>query len=552
MTRRYYRTLLFFALPAGIACLVFCSVSGPGGGSEAGNGLVVGKVLTSEGNPASHTMVMLLPATYSPLSGIPISAISRDTTDDSGRYQFLHVDSGAYTLDGVQLQTRQRFLQQNIMVSERADSVAVAADTVRMPGTIILTLPPGMQQAGGYVYLPGTTLYARIDSGSAVAGQVELDSVPAADYAAVWYSAPGSSSASGTLSAGVNVASGAIDTVASWLHSAKVLINTTATGADIATDLTAFPLLLRLTNNNFQFSQVPAGGKCIAFAAAGGSVLPFEIERWDSGSGAAEVWVAVDTIHGNNGSQYIRFFWGGVAGRDSGNSAAVFAVSQGWAGAWHLEESAPDTTTPSLYRNAVEAANYGDDFVLSTGKTGIIGLGQTFADGDRIQVTNATSRLKPAQMTLSAWVRLLQTDFLSSDIASMGDNYMLRIDKFNNSPKFVLYNLADTLQIICQDSSMSMADSSWHHVAGTFDGRNVCLYVDGALRKTAAYSGAIQYNIGPDFMMGTHGNNESGFNFIGSLDEIEFSSVARSAAWIKFEYENQKVGSTIAGIVNSQ
>jgi hypothetical protein len=522
-----------------------------GGASETEN--VAGTIVTLSGAPAPAARVLLLPSTYSPLSGVSANGVYIDTTDDSGRYRFSRVGRGTYSLEGVQPSSVQRCLRQNIAVAGGSDSVTLAADTLRTPGTIIVTLPSGWQQAGGYLYLPGTTIGVRIDSGAAFAGIVELDSVPAAGYAAVWYTpASGSASSGGTVSGGVTVASGGTDTVAGWPHSTMVTINTSLSGANVTGDLIAVPLLIRLTSSNFQFSQAPgASVKGIAFASAGGAALPYQIERWDSAGAAAEVWVAVDTIHGNSASQYIRFFWG-ATGSDSSSGAAVFPVSQGWAGAWHLEESAPDTATPGLYRNAVEAANNGDDYVLSNGKTGTIGLGQTFWDGDRIQVTNATARLKPALVTLSAWVRLLRTDSLSSDIASMGDNYMLRIDKVNNSPKFVLYNMADTPQIICQDSSLSLADSAWHYMAGTFDGANVCLYVDGILTRTVPYAGAIEYNLGPDFMIGVHGDYKKGFNFIGSLDEVECSSVARSAAWIKFSYENQVPGSSIANIVNSK
>src|SRR5690606_32079229 len=70
--------------------------------------------------------------------------------------------------------------------------------------------------------------------------------------------------------------------------------------------------------------------------------LPYQIESWSSG--AAAIWVKVDTIKGNNSTQKIRMHWGNGSAAAESNGAAVFDTANGFRGVWHLHDS---TTTGS-------------------------------------------------------------------------------------------------------------------------------------------------------------------------------------------------------------
>lgn len=61
----------------------------------------------------------------------------------------------------------------------------------------------------------------------------------------------------------------------------------------------------RLNQSNFNFSEALGSGENIRFSKADGTHLYYQIERWDSLSGEAQVWVRVDTVYGNNSTQYI-------------------------------------------------------------------------------------------------------------------------------------------------------------------------------------------------------------------------------------------------------
>ena len=75
----------------------------------------------------------------------------------------------------------------------------------------------------------------------------------------------------------------------------------------------------------------------------------------------------------------------------------------------------------------------------------------------------------------------------------------------------------------CQ-SDTNLADNAWHHVAATFDGEHLKLYVDGELQKqVTAWHGEIPSN-GQDLVIGMNRSSpapkEKALAFEGMLDEI--------------------------------
>ncbi|MFO7906557.1 MAG: hypothetical protein R6U98_28125 [Pirellulaceae bacterium] len=76
---------------------------------------------------------------------------------------------------------------------------------------------------------------------------------------------------------------------AEWQHAGALYIITTPDGADLPDGAAEkdFPLLVRLSNNTFDFSQAGAGGEDIRFHDEAGNALAYEIEAWDAAAGAA-------------------------------------------------------------------------------------------------------------------------------------------------------------------------------------------------------------------------------------------------------------------------
>jgi len=85
-----------------------------------------------------------------------------------------------------------------------------------------------------------------------------------------------------------------------WSYFRNLALNTKASGANVATTVTNFPVLIRLTAaDSAVFSTALANGADVRFAKANGTHLKYQIEQWNSATKTAAIWVLVDTVKGN-------------------------------------------------------------------------------------------------------------------------------------------------------------------------------------------------------------------------------------------------------------
>jgi len=81
----------------------------------------------------------------------------------------------------------------------------------------------------------------------------------------------------------------------------------------------------------------------------------------------------------------------------------------------------------------------------------------------------------------------------------------------------------------------SIASSTYAHIAVTHDGTTMKYYIDGVEKRTQPVT--------VDFASNANSLKFGGDDtfFDGTMDEIRISSIARTAAWIKFSYHSQKI-----------
>ena len=84
--------------------------------------------------------------------------------------------------------------------------------------------------------------------------------------------------------------------------------------------------------------------------------------------------------------------------------------------------------------------------------------------------------------------------------------------------------------------------SAWVHVVHTYQRGESEIYVNG--RLDGATKPMLKIKSPARMWIGGWYNN---FSFVGDIDEVRISKVARSADWIRLEYENQKPQQTLIG-----
>jgi hypothetical protein len=531
--------LRFFATVSAAVFLSFagCSFQDLAGGSggETGNPVVVGMLINPDGNPVGDAVVSALPEQYDPMQGTTGTVIARDTTDVNGIYRLTLRGRGYYNVQAVSISSLAWALITHLSV--QSDTTYAPTGILSNPGFIKVILPGSVDVVNGYVYIPGTTIAKTLAGNGSF---VVLDAVPAGVISAVFYSAMGES---GSTAIRYNIRVWAGDTVTvmnpSWKYAQQLRLNTTASGASVAENVYNFPILVRLTANNFNFSQAKANGDDIRFAKPDNTFLPYEIERWDADSNAAEIWVKTDTVHGSDSTQSLMMYWGNVNAADSSSGAAVFDTAAGFAGVWHLGQPigaiVPDATANGINGTATSTVTV----------SGTIGAAQSF-NGTSSQIQASASASDKVNFpdtgtyTVSAWVKANALDSLFHGIVYKSNfQYGLQM-RPKNEWEFFTYIDKSRWEMSRSPASGNL----WHALAGVRNGSKQYLYVDGicvdSSMVTAASNIARAYDQPLEIGHCPDGGNDPDRYFNGAIDEVRISKIVYGTDWIKLCYMNQK------------
>jgi hypothetical protein len=318
-----------------------------------------------------------------------------------------------------------------------------------------------------------------------------------------------------------------------------------------------FPLLIRLTKDNFDFTQAAAGGKDIRFSTADGKPIAYEISRWepDVAGGQAEIWVAIDTLRTDDDSARVLLHHGNTAAVSGSDGAKVFDPDKGYSAVWHLEEQA--TGQPGEIKDATGRyhgmAGAGDGLHLTSRIAGAAGYGQEFKAGgilaDLLGKNGQGFLTMPRNFDpgYSAWTFqfwVFRLGLKDGVIFDKGDTWVAGKQRFQ-----ILCMGGGTNQVaILREgaeyfTNVYLPNAATTMIAMTYNGARVEIFVDGLFREYKMFSQG-----GDPVGKATFGTSEadgSDEGFRGILDETWFSNKVRSPEWLRFAFETQKPNSLI-------
>ncbi len=335
-----------------------------------------------------------------------------------------------------------------------------------------------------------------------------------------------------------------------WSQHTNVVINTTAAGAGVFSNVQNFPILVRLGNaDSAVFSQANANGSDIRFTKANNTTrLHHEIESWNSATRSAAIWVKVDTIYGNRNNQHIRMHWGNASAADSSNGAAVFDTANGFRAVWHMSDSGDVADATA---NNLTATASGSPGVVA----GTVGGARSFnGTSSFFNVPGSASILNfPANSnyTISAWVNATQLASHGTVVSKSDFAYALKLQNGAAAWEFFEYSGGWNAAVAQTFPEANV----WLHIMGVQQGFETRIYVNGVLENpfgatlTEGGSGRLEttnVNIGRE-PQATGGRRY----FNGIIDEVRISGVARSANWARLEYQNQRSGQTMVQLLGT-
>lgn len=329
-----------------------------------------------------------------------------------------------------------------------------------------------------------------------------------------------------------------------WAHKAMVTLDTTISQLLLDEDVDCFPLLVRLNSSNFSFTTAKKKGEDVRICTGDDVPLPFEIERWDSATGAAAIWVYLDTVFCNRPNQQLMIHWGNATAKTGSIPEAVFDTGRGFCGVWHMGQSGGDTAedaTTNQYIGVPRGMDGADDVA------GVIGYAQQF-DGTlkSISVVQGGSRALDVQQgstySVSAWV------YAEGDAGVILSNGPTQYELLvNNQQQWTFSGAGDGYGM--DTVVASVTTRGWTHLVGVRYGNRLLLYVNGNLADSSngvMSSRAIASDSG-GFAVGRDPNSESRW-FRGIVDEVCVTNKHSSPSRVRLSYENQRIDSKLVQV----
>jgi hypothetical protein len=260
--------------------------------------------------------------------------------------------------------------------------------------------------------------------------------------------------------------------------------------------------------------------------------LKREVALYSTGTSKVESWVQIPFID-NTADKDI---WCQYGGPTVANSTAVWSDISALA-VYHLQSNANDSTgngKDGVVVNAVNAAAK-------------IQNGYTFdGNGDYITVSSNISFAYP--WTLSAWVYPNTVPGNNLGIFSKSNSHNSNdgeLDWFagtsSNKPLVQWFGSTSTYV----EGNTSPTAGQWNHLAATFDGTNVRLYLNGVLDKTGTPS-VPQPSLSIATYIGAIRPFTTIYDLAGKLDELKIIGAVKSTDWIATEYANQNAPATFS------
>ncbi len=168
-----------------------------------------------------------------------------------------------------------------------------------------------------------------------------------------------------------------------------------------------------------------------------------------------------------------------------------------------------------------------------TYEQGVKGSAATFDGSSWIELPDSTA-LRPDQWTIAAWVAP-QQDQCGGRVIEKGASNSFWLVFSRGRARLGFWNKEVGYEEV--DASSTFKANEWRHVAGTYDGTTLRLYVDGVLETMKKTVGKPNHNAQP-LTIGAKHQGVAGDRLIGALDDLGFYNRALSASEITSLFGN--------------
>ena len=323
----------------------------------------------------------------------------------------------------------------------------------------------------------------------------------------------------------------------SWLAGWEYRIKLTISHANVDSDLTWFPILVKIstssglgsTDISRVFDELGTNSLKIAVTQSDGYTEQYvEIEKWDSVGEEAILWVSKTgwVIAGDSDTVMYLYYDSTHANNSTYVGVTNSAVSENvWdANFMAIYHMADGVDTSHIYDSTGnDRDGTKKDADEPNEVTGQIGDAQDFDGNDDLMT--ATNYALP-QQTIEALFKIDATPVGSLDAIVSRTKEFLYVQTTGKLGSGFYVSGHRTLV-----GTTAVDDAAYHYGVFTYDGTNGKLYTDdGAAEDTINDAGSL-HNYNTNWIVGAR--EGPAYFFPGLIDEVRISNIGRSEAWVK-------------------
>ncbi|MES2475932.1 MAG: DUF2341 domain-containing protein [Verrucomicrobiota bacterium] len=311
-----------------------------------------------------------------------------------------------------------------------------------------------------------------------------------------------------------------------WTGRQPLTLDTGADAAGITEPVKEATVLVRLSSGNFQFQSAAENGGDLRFVSADGkTVYPYQIESYDNIIGEAFIWVKLPEV--KSGAKETFYLYYGNAAPEAAKAEPAFDAATVLN--YHFAERGTAPMDATENKNNAEA-------VGAIAEGSIIGGGMRLLGGTPVPVQPSESLTwsQGQAMTLSLWVKPQGLQDKAVLVSRGEGGFRLMLDQ--GVPKVELASGTSA-------AGQPLATGAWSHLAVVADGAKVQLFLNGA--PYGSVNGSLPALDAPLVIGGPSTATAGLANFIGDVDELVLSNVARTESWVKLAAISQ--GASDAG-----
>lgn len=330
-----------------------------------------------------------------------------------------------------------------------------------------------------------------------------------------------------------------------WQYRQEITIDNSGVGSA----LTDYPLRLRFHATdvaaiNIDYSRLNGDGSDLLFVDPDGTLLAYEIERWDP-AGYSDVWVKVPVIDGG-ATDSITMYYSSSAVNPSPAAATTWDSTD--AAVLHLDNDAVNSSGQTLdgtIGNVTAVAGQSGQAYSFNGTDSEIRLA---ADGDINNVFNLGG-------TISAWIhptgwgengygRILDKAATTFSGGANEAGWSLQIGQQGGAGELIFENGFSANNGRWRTALGSIDLNQWQHVAVVYDSSDTLadpeIYLNGVLQTLTQTSNPIGTELSDaanDLVVGNYSQAQTR-TFDGLIDEVRVSITAATAAEVQAEFRD--------------